>query len=143
MVAAPRISASASSQPPSISCRCQNREAGQHPVPGQQVIHLPSDLHPVMGQHDEVVSHPLELGQDVRGQDHRDAVLGHRGHHRGHELVPGQRVEHGQRLVQDQQLRPAGQRDGQRQLGLLTAGQLATFLLIGMFSPASRRSARA
>jgi DNA-binding response OmpR family regulator len=38
--------------------------------------------------------------------------------------VPGDRIEHRHRLVQHQQPRPAGQRQGQRELSLLPAGQL-------------------
>ena len=78
-----------------------------------------------MGQHDQVVGHPVQLGQHVRGQHHRDALAGHRGQHRGHEIAPGHRVQRGQRLVQHQQPGAPGQGHGQRELGLLAAGQLA------------------
>ena len=79
------------------------RRAGQGPVRGQQVPNVPGHLDLAAGQHDQVVGHPLQLGQRVRGEQHRDAVLGHRLHHRGQELVPGQRVQRGQRLVEDEQ----------------------------------------
>ncbi len=41
--------------------------------------------------------------------------------------MPGQRVQPGQRLVEDQQPGPPGQGEGERELGLLAAGQLADF----------------
>ena len=102
---------------------------GQHPVPGQQILDLARYLYLAAGQHDQVVGNPFQLGQHVRGQHHGDPVLGHRGHHRRHEIVPGHRVQHGQRLVQHQQVRAPGQGNSQRELGLLAAGQLADFLL--------------
>ena len=39
--------------------------------------------------------------------------------------MPGQRVEAGQRLVEDKQPGPPGQGEGERKLRLLAAGQLA------------------
>jgi len=44
------------------------------------------------------------------------------------ELSPGQRVAARDRLVEYQQLGPLGDRDGQRELGSLAAGQLAHLL---------------
>jgi DNA-binding CsgD family transcriptional regulator len=41
------------------------------------------------------------------------------------EVLPGHRVERGQRLVEHQQLGPPGQRDRQRELRFLPAGQIA------------------
>ena len=54
------------------------------------------------------------------GEHHRDAVLGHLFHDGGEELATGQGVEVGYRFVQQQQLGPLAQGDGQRHLGLLT-----------------------
>ena len=51
------------------------------------------------------------------------------GHHGLHEVVPGQRIERGQRLIQDQQVGSPGQGHGERELRLLAAGQLADLLL--------------
>ena len=105
--------------------------AGQHAVAGQQVVDLAGHLDAAIGQHNEVVRHPLQLGQDVRGQHHRHAVIGDGRHDRGHEVVPGQRVERRHRLVQHEKARPPAQRQGQRQLGLLTPGQLAGLAIQG------------
>ena len=90
---------------------------------GQQVVDPAGHLEPPGVQHDQVVGDPLQLGQHVRGEDHRQAGLGHRRHEQAQELVPGQRVQAGQWLVQEQQPRPLGQREGQGELGLLAAGQ--------------------
>jgi hypothetical protein len=102
--------------------------AGQHPVTVEQPIDLARQPQLAAGQQDEVIGHPLQLGQRVRGQQHGHAVVGHRRQHRGHEVLPGQWVEHGQRLVEDEQPWPPGQRHGQRELRLLAAGQLAHLL---------------
>jgi hypothetical protein len=101
------------------------RRAGEHAVPSQQAGHLARELEPAVRQHDQVVGHPVQLGQHVRGQHHRDTVPGHRGQHRGHEIAPGHRIQRGQWLVQHQQPGVPGQRHGQRELSLLAAGQLA------------------
>ena len=82
------------------------------------------------GHHDQVVGHPLELGEHVRGQQHRHAVVGRRRQHRRHEIVAGDRVEHCHRLIEHEEARAAGQRQGQRELGLLPAGQLARLALL-------------
>lgn len=61
----------------------------------------------------------------MRRQHHGCARVGDRGHHRGHELVPGQRIQHRHRFVQHEQVRTPGQRQCQRELCPLPAGQLA------------------
>ena len=67
-------------------------------------------------------------------------VLGDGLHQALQELAPGQRVEAGHRLVQDQQLRPLGQAEGQRELGPLAAGEPAGLLARVEAEP--RRSGR-
>ena len=79
-------------------------------------------------EHDQVGGDPFQLGEHVRGQHHGDPVVFGRGDDRGEEVLPGHRVERGQRLVEHQQRGTAGQRDRQRELGLLAAGQLADLL---------------
>ena len=51
--------------------------------------------------------------------------LGHRLHQVLQELAPGQRVQAGHRLIQDEQPGPLGQGHGQGELGSLSPGQLA------------------
>ena len=64
----------------------------------------------------------------MRRQHHRQVLLGDGLHQVLQELPPGQRVQAGHRLIQEQQLRPLGDRQGQRELGPLPAGQLPGLL---------------
>ncbi len=98
---------------------------GQPVVGGQELLHLSRHLHARVDQHDQVVAGPLQVGDQMRRQ--QDAELGgRRGLHEAlEELAPGQRVERGHRLVEDQQLRPFGQPDREGELGALAAGELA------------------
>jgi hypothetical protein len=93
-------------------------------VAGQQVVSLAGHPHSGGDQHDQVVADALQVGDQVRG--HHDAAFLIRGdlHQDLQELPAGQRVQTGDRLVQDQQLGPLG--EGQRlgQLGALTSGEL-------------------
>ena len=98
------------------------------PVRGEQFPHRPGDPHLALGQHDQVAGDPFQLGQHVRGQHHGDPVAFGRRDDGGEEVLPGHRVERGKRLVEHQQRGAAGQRDRQRELGLLAAGQLADLL---------------
>ena len=92
-------------------------------------VDLARHLHPGGGQHHQVVAHPLEVADQMRGQHHADLVVGHHLHEVAQELTPGQGVEAGHRLVEHQQLGPLG--DGQRegQLGPLAARQRAGALV--------------
>ena len=96
---------------------------------GDELVDRPVDPDPTVGDEHQMVGDPLELGEQVRGQHHRDAVVGHRRHHRGHEVVPGQRIERRGRLVEHQQPRVPGQGEAERQLGLLSTGQLPGLVL--------------
>ena len=86
--------------------------------------------HPDLGvdQDDHVVADPFEVGDDVRGEQHTDLVLGDRLHQYLEELASGQRIEARDRLVQDQQLGPLRQPERQGELGSLTAGEVAGLL---------------
>ena len=99
--------------------------AGEPVVGGEQVLDVAGDPHPGVDEHDQVVADPFQVGDQVRGQHHADAVLGDGLHQVLQELAAGERVEAGDRLVEDQQLGPLGHGQGQRELGALSAGQLA------------------
>ena len=60
----------------------------------------------------------------MRGQHDAELVLGDGLHQVLQELAAGERVEAGDRLVEDQQLGALGDAQGERQLGALAAGQL-------------------
>jgi hypothetical protein len=61
----------------------------------------------------------------VGGEDDADLVVGHGLHQYLQELAPGQGVEAGHRLVEDQELGPFGHGQGQGELGPLAARELA------------------
>jgi len=94
-------------------------------VAGEEVGDVAGHLHPAMVQHDHPVTRVLDVGHHVRGQHDGHPAVGHRGHQPTHDLVPCQRVQVGERLVQHQQLRPLGEGEGQRDLRLLAAGEPA------------------
>ena len=89
----------------------------------------PRDLDPRVDQHDQVVAGALDVGDEVRGQHDAELLLGDRLHQVLQELPAGQRVEGGDRLVEQQQLGPFGDAEGERELGALAAGQPAGALL--------------
>jgi hypothetical protein len=99
--------------------------ADQCPVRGQQLVDRAQHLHPRGVQDDEVVADPFQVAHQVRGEQHGRALLGDRPHQHLQELAAGQRVETGHRLVQQQDVRPFGQCEGERDLGPLPAGELA------------------
>ena len=98
--------------------------AGEPVVGGQQVVDLAGDLDPGVDQHDEVVADPFQVGDQVRGEHDAELVLGDGLHQVLQELPAGERVEAGDRLVEDQQLGPFGDGEGEGELGALAAGQL-------------------
>ena len=67
--------------------------AGHEQMLLEQGVDHAVDTYRSAGEQDEVVGHAFELGERVRRQDDRDALVGHRGDDRGHEVVPGHRVE--------------------------------------------------
>jgi hypothetical protein len=94
-------------------------------VLGQQLADVAAQLHPGGGEQDEVVGDPFHVGDQMRGQDDRQAAGRDRIGQRGQELPPGQRVERRHRLIQQQQPGPFGQRQRQGQLCPLATGQRA------------------
>ncbi len=89
------------------------------------------DPHLAAAEYHEVGGDPLEFGEHVRGKHHGDAVAACGLDHGRQEVVAGHRVEGGERLVEHEQRRQAGQRDRQRELRLLPAGQRANPLAEG------------
>ena len=92
------------------------------------VVDVAGDLHARVDQHDQVVADPFQVGDQVRGEHDAELVLGDGLHQVLQELAPGERVEAGDRLVEDQQLGPLGDAEGQGELGALAAGELAGLL---------------
>ena len=61
---------------------------------------------------DHAVAHPLDLGQQVRVEDHRGAAVAGRADDRPH-VGPTDRVERRRRLVEEDEVRLAEQRDAE------------------------------
>ena len=99
--------------------------SGEAVVGREQLLDLAGHPHPRGDEHDEVVTDPLEVGDQMRGEHDADPVLGHDLHQALQELPPGQRVQARDRLVEQQQLGPLGDREGQGELGALAAGERA------------------
>ena len=72
-----------------------------------------------------MVADSLQVGDQVGGQHDADTVDGDDLHEFLQELPARKRVERGDRLVQDQQLRPLRHGERQRELRALPAGQRA------------------
>ena len=102
----------------------RSARADQDLVSGEQPVGLTDDLNLPGVQHQEVVAHPLEVGDQMRRQDHRQGRPGDGVDQRGEELPAGEGIEAGQWFVEQQQPWTLGQRQAQRHLGALTARQL-------------------
>ena len=74
-------------------------------------------------EHDQGVANLLDVSDDVRGEQNRRSVIARGLAHQLQELTAGQRVEVGKRLVQEQDVGPRAQRQGERYLGGLPSGQ--------------------
>ena len=112
----------------------QRRERGDRDGVHEAQLHLvvgevPQRLGPVdldeaaVADDRDAVAGPLDLGQDVAGQEHRAALRAGLADQLVERLLD-QRVEARRRLVQDQQVRPVLERDDQADLLLVALGQL-------------------
>ena len=93
----------------------------QPAVGGEQLVDLAGELDATVGEEDQVVADALEVGDEVRGEHDADRVLGRELHQAAEELPPRERVEAGNGLVEQEQLRPLGDRERQRELRALPA----------------------
>ena len=91
----------------------------------EKLLDVSGDADLRVHQDDDVVADPLEVGHDVGGEQHAEPLLGHRLHQHLQELPPGQRVETGDRLVENQQLRALRESQGQGELSPLATGEPA------------------
>ena len=105
-------------------CRVAARP-DQPAVRRQQVVDLTGHLEPRIDEHDQVVAHPLQVGDEMRGEHDAHLPFGHELHQPLQELPAGQRVEAGHRLVEDEQLGPLGHRQGEGELRPLAARERA------------------
>ena len=105
--------------------------AGQQSVAGDDLRDRSVQLRGALGERDQVIADALELGDDVGRENDRDPLVDDDLHHRIQELAARERVERGHRLVEQQQPWLLGERERQRDLCLLAAGELADLLLRG------------
>ncbi len=102
--------------------------AGEPEVAGQQVVDVTGDPYPGGDQQDQVVADAFQVGHQMGGEDHARVVLRREAHQRFQELPPGHRVQAGHRLVEQEQLRPFRDGQGERELGALAAREPAGLL---------------
>ena len=105
----------------------------------EQLLDLAGHLDAAVRDHDEVVGNQLELGEDVRRQNDRDAVLCDGPHHRRHEVVSGDRIEGGHRLVEDEEPWPSG--ECQRRPRAVPAGRPSSVPALRFSGIRARRAA--
>jgi hypothetical protein len=75
-------------------------------------VEIAGELHARADQDDQVVAHALHVGDQMRGEHDAQLVLGDGLHEVLEELPARERVEAGDRLVQEQQLRALGDAKG-------------------------------
>jgi len=97
----------------------------QQVMRGKQGIDLAGHLHPAARDDQQVVADSLEIAHNVGGEQHRRPFLGNGLCQPLHELAPGQRIERRHGLVEQEQVGALGERQGERHLRLLTAGEPA------------------
>ena len=79
---------------------------------------------PTVREHDEPVTGVLDVGHDVGRQDCRRAPTADIVDQRRQEVAAGERIETGQRLVEEEQWRARPEREGEAHLRLFAARQL-------------------
>ena len=99
--------------------------ADEHPVAGQELLGAPRQPNRAAIEQDQVVADALEVGDQMRGEEHRQAGVRDLCHQHLEELPSRQRVEVCDRLIQHQQVWALAQRHRERDLRLLAAGELA------------------
>ena len=88
-----------------------------------QLVDIAGDTHTACAQHNQVVADALELRHGMRGVQHGSAGLGTGLKHGAQEFSAGQRIKVRHRLIQQEQLRPLGQDQGESHLSALAARQ--------------------
>ena len=90
---------------------------------GQQVLDLAGHLDTGGGEHDQVVTDSLEIGDEMRGEHHADVVIGDHLHECSEELAPGKRIQSGHGFVEEEKLGSLGDRHREGELRPLATGE--------------------
>ena len=101
---------------------------GQKAMAREDLVDLPHQLSAPRGEDHEVVADSLEIGDDVGREDDGQPRLCHRLHHRLEEFAARKRIERRNGLIEDQQLGTLRQGERERDLSLLSAGELSDLL---------------
>jgi hypothetical protein len=89
----------------------------------EQLADLSGNLHPGGDEHDQVVTDPLQVGDQVGGEHDADPLRGDNFHEAAKELAPRKRVEAREGLVEDEGLGSLRDRQSEGELGTLAARQ--------------------
>ena len=72
---------------------------------GEQFVHRTGYLDPRANEHDEVIAHTLEIGDEVGRQDHTEFVFDNGFHQMLEKLSTRERIEACDRFIENEQLR--------------------------------------
>lgn len=88
-----------------------------------QVLGVAGEADPSVLEEQDVVADVLQLGQDVRGDHDRDPPVGGLRHEQPGHLVADERIEVGERLVQEEQVGLFAEGQGQGDSGAFASGE--------------------
>lgn len=101
----------------------------------QQLIDVAGHLDLTAREDQQVIAGSFEFGEDMRGQDDRQPVLGNRFHEALEEFAPGEWVQARDGLVEEKQFGSFRQSHGQRHLSLLSSRELMNAPLLRNAEP--------
>ncbi len=88
-------------------------------VGGEQFLNLTAELHSGRAEHNQVVTDPLEVGDEVRGENDARSLLDDDFHQSLQERTPGKGVQARRRFVEEEQIGSLGDRKRQGELSPL------------------------
>ena len=94
--------------------------AADENVRAHQLVGIAGDAHASVYQDHDVLADALDVGEDVRREDHARAVFGHDAHELLEQLEASDRIEVRDWLVEKQHLGPLAERERKRHLGALS-----------------------
>src|SRR5437762_3452922 len=94
--------------------------AADENVRAHQLVGIAGDAHASVYQDHDVLADALDVGEDVRREDHARAVFGHDAHELLEQLEARDRIEVRDWLVEKQHLGPLAERERKRHLGALS-----------------------
>lgn len=89
---------------------------GQHLVGGEELVDRSVDGDAALHHDDDVIAHPLDVGEEMRRQQDGGSVDGHDSHEVTQEGPAGERVEAGDGLVEHEEIGPLRHGEGEGEL---------------------------